>query len=103
MDAGASGRGRVARGGREGRAVVGDGGGAVCGSAGEAGLTVSPDALTCLCHVADLCVVLGHVAVDRLQGVAVVEHDAIAVNAEIGGIHDAAVVGGVDGAVLDVG
>ena len=43
------------------------------------------------------------VAVDGLQTVAVVEHDAVAIDAERGGVDDAAVVGGLDADVLGDG
>src|ERR1700722_14257692 len=42
-------------------------------------------------------------AVDRLQAIAVVQYDAVAIDAEILGPHHAAVVGGLDRRVLDVG
>src|ERR1039457_2718876 len=71
-------------------------------SAGEAGLAGDAHFLALLHHVAGFHVDLAQMAVDGLQRVAVVHHDAVPVDAQIGRPHHAAVVGGVDRRVLGV-
>src|SRR5579884_1074567 len=58
--------------------------------------------LAALHHVSRLHIDAAQMAVDRLQPVAVVHHDAIAVNAEPLREYDAAVVGGENGRVFDL-
>src|ERR1017187_2153101 len=71
-------------------------------SAGEAGLAGDAHFLALLHHVARFDVDLAQMAVDGLQCVTMVHHDAVAVDAQIGCPHHAAVVGGVDRRVLGV-
>src|ERR1019366_8706139 len=72
-------------------------------SAGETGLAGDAHFLALLHHVAGFDVDLAQMAVDGLQGVAMVHHDAVAVDAQIGRPHHAAVIGGIDRRVLRVG
>src|ERR1017187_1158702 len=72
-------------------------------SARQARLAGDPHFLALLHHVAGFHVDLAQMAVDGLQRVAMVHHDAVAVDAQIGCPHHAAVVGGIDRRVLRVG
>src|SRR6266704_2732273 len=63
-------------------------------AAGEPGRPAAAQALALLHHVSRLYADRAHVAVDRLQPVAVIEHDAIPVDSQVVGIHHLPVIGG---------
>src|SRR5262245_30072624 len=57
---------------------------------GEAGHAAAPDLLSLLHHVADLDENRREVSVERLDTEAVIDHDAVPVDAEVCRVHDAA-------------
>jgi len=65
-------------------------------AAGEASLAGNPHLLFLFDHVAFLNVDLSQMTVDRLQTIAVVQYDAIAVDAEILRPHHATVISSLD-------
>ena len=69
-------------------------------AAGHAGHAALAHDLATLHHVALVHVDVAHVAVDGLQAVAVVDHNAVAVDAQRRGLDDAAVIGSLDADVL---
>ena len=65
-------------------------------AAGQAGLAASPDLLTLFDHITDFHANRREVAVERLDAEAVVDNDAVAVNAQIIGMDDDASLRGGD-------
>ena len=72
-------------------------------AAGQAGLARDSDSLTLVDPVAHLDADLAQVAIDRLHPVSVIQHNAIAENAQIPRPHHAPVIGGEHWPVRDIG